>query len=317
MHHAIVERFSHTHARTMDHSVNESRTFKVVLLTTITMGIEILAGHLTGSMALLADGWHMGTHALALGLSYIAYRFARKYEGSDRFSFGTGKIGVLAGYTSALFLCSAALWMIYESIVRMVNPVTIAFSKAIGVTFIGLMVNLVSVLMLNDSSLQHDHQSHDHDRDHNLDHNYRAAYLHVIADTLTSLLALVALLFGRYLGWTFLDPIMGIVGGILICRWGYSLLKNTSSILLDSEMGENARRKIYSAIESDNDSKIADLHIWLIGSNELAGIVSIVTSQNRPAEDYQERINNIFPFYHLTVEVHFCKTLGCECATIK
>ena len=167
MHHATVERFSHTHARTMDHSVNESRTLKVVLLTTITMCIEILAGHLTGSMALLADGWHMGPHSLALGLSYAAYRFARKYEGSDRFSFGTGKIGVLAGYTSALFLCSATLWMIYESIVRMVNPVTIAFSKAIGVTFIGLMVNLVSVLLLNNSSVHNDRQYNNHDRDHN------------------------------------------------------------------------------------------------------------------------------------------------------
>jgi len=157
MHHATVERLSHTHARMADNSVNESLTLKVVVLTTITMVIEIFAGHLTGSMALLADGWHMGTHSLALGLSYVAYRLAKKYEGSDRFSFGTGKIGVLAGYTSALFLGFAALWMIYESMVRIVNPISIAFPEAIGVTFIGLAVNLASVLILNNSSA---HQNH-------------------------------------------------------------------------------------------------------------------------------------------------------------
>lgn len=317
MHQATVERLSHSHARMVDYSANEDRTLKVVLLTTIMMVIEIVAGHWTGSMALLADGWHMGTHSLALGFSYIAYRLAKKYEGSDRFSFGTGKMGVLAGYTSALFLGSAAVWMIYESIARIINPIAIAFSEAIGVTFIGLTVNLASVLILNNSSVHHKHQNHVHDGDHNHDHNFRAAYLHVIADTLTSLLALIALFFGRYLGWTFLDPVMGIVGGILICRWAYSLLINTGAILLDGEVDEEVRRKIQSAIESDNDSRIFDLHVWRIGSNEIAGIVSVVTGKNRKVEDYQTRIKNLFPSYHFSVEVHSCNSQSCECTAIK
>ena len=292
MHQATVEKLTHSHARMKDYSANESRTLVVVLLTTITMIVEIVAGYWTGSMALLADGWHMGTHTFALGLSYVAYRFAHYYEESGRFSFGTGKMGVLAGYTSALFLGSAAIWMISESIGRIINPVSIAYSEAIGITFIGLVVNLASVLILNSSKSDHHHQSHDdNNAHHHHDHNYRAAYLHVIADSLTSFLALIALFSGRYFGWTFLDPMMGIVGGILICRWAYTLLKSTSSILLDGEKGEEIRNQIYDLIESDEDSRIIDLHIWHIGSNEIACIASIFTSQNLTAVDCKARIS--------------------------
>ena len=296
-----------------DYSANESRTLMVVLLTTLTMVIEILAGYWTGSMALLADGWHMGTHTLALGLSYVAYRLAHIYEGSGRFSFGTGKMGVLAGYTSALFLGSVAVWMIYESIGRIFDPVTIAFSEAIGITFIGLVVNLASVLILNGPTADHDHHSHDSMEKHHHDHNYRAAYLHVIADSLTSFLALIALFSGRYFGWAFLDPIMGVVGGVLICRWAYTLLRSTGLILLDGEAGKGVRKKIYDLIESDNDSRIIDLHVWHIGSNEIACIASIITSQNLTAEDYQSRINKLFHFHHISVEVHLCKIESCDC----
>lgn len=317
MHESTVERLSHSHTRTMDYSGNESRTLKVVLLTTLTMVIEILAGHWTGSMALLADGWHMGTHSLALGLSYVAYRLAKKYDESDRFSFGTGKIGVLAGYTSALFLGSAALWMIYESLTRMINPIVIAFDEAIGVTFIGLVVNLASVLILHHPSQSTDPENNEQNGKHDHDHNFRAAYLHVIADTLTSFLALVALILGRFLGWTLLDPVMGIIGGLLILRWAYSLLFSTGQILLDGEANEEVRKKIQSAIESDNDSRIFDLHVWRIGSNEMAGIVSVVTGQNRKAEDYQARIKNIVPFNHFSVEVHSCASKNCGCANGK
>ena len=314
MHQATVEKLTHSHARMKDYSANESRTLVVVLLTTITMIVEIVAGYWTGSMALLADGWHMGTHTFALGLSYVAYRFAHYYEESGRFSFGTGKMGVLAGYTSALFLGSAAIWMISESIGRIINPVSIAYSEAIGITFIGLVVNLASVLILNSSKSDHHHQSHDDiNAHHHHDHNYRAAYLHVIADSLTSFLALIALFSGRYFGWTFLDPMMGIVGGILICRWAYTLLKSTSSILLDGEKGEEIRNQIYDLIESDEDSRIIDLHIWHIGSNEIACIASIVTSQNLTAEDYKARISKSFNFHHTSVEVHFCRTESCDC----
>lgn len=313
MHQVTVEKLTHSHVRMEDHSANESRTLVVVLLTTITMIVEIVAGYWTGSMALLADGWHMGTHTLALGLSYAAYRLAHYHEGSGRFSFGTGKMGVLAGYTSALFLGSAAIWMMSESIGRFINPVTIAYSQAIGITFIGLVVNLASVLILNSSKSDHNHHSSNNNNAHHHDHNYRAAYLHVIADSLTSFLALIALFSGRYFGWTFLDPMMGIVGGILICRWAYTLLKSTSSILLDGEKGEDIRKKFYDLIESDEDSRIIDLHVWHIGSNEIACIASIVTSQNLTAEDYKSRINKLFNFHHISVEVHLCTVESCNC----
>jgi len=213
MHQATVEKFSHTHTTSPDLAANESRTLKVVILTAVTMIIEIAAGYMTGSMALLADGWHMGTHTLALGFSYTAYLLARKFDGSDIFSFGTGKIGVLAGYTSALFLGAAALWMIYESIFRMIHPREIAFSQAIGVTMIGLAVNFASVLILHGRDGDHSH-GHSHSDSHDHDHNFRAAYLHVLADTLTSLLALFALFSGKLFGWAFLDPVMGVVGGL-------------------------------------------------------------------------------------------------------
>ncbi len=305
MHQATVEKLTHSHTRVKNFSANESRTLLVVLLTSLTMVIEIVAGYWTGSMALLADGWHMGTHTLALGLSYVAYRLAYYFEESGRFSFGTGKMGVLAGYTSALFLGSAAIWMIYESIGRIINPVLIAYSEAIGITFIGLVVNLASVLILNSSKSEHHHHSHDGINTHHHDHNYRAAYLHVIADSLTSFLALIALFSGRYFGWMALDPIMGIVGGLLISRWAYTLMKSTSSILLDGETGEDTRKKIYDLIESDKDSRLIDLHVWHIGSNEIACIASIVTSQNLTAEDYKTRIRKHFRFHHISVEVHF------------
>lgn len=316
VHQATVKNLTHTHARTTDYSANESRTLIVVLLTTLTMVIEILAGYWTGSMALLADGWHMGTHSLALGLSYAAYRLAHYYEGSGQFSFGTGKMGVLAGYTSALFLGSAALWMIYESIGRIIEPVTIAFSEAIVITFLGLVVNLISVLIFKGTTADHDHHSRDKKKKHHHDHNYRAAYLHVIADSLTSFLALIALFSGRYFGWVFLDPIMGIVGGILISRWAYTLLRGTGSILLDGDAGKDIRKKIYDLIESDNDSRLIDLHVWHIGSNEIACIASIVTSQNLTAEDYQSQINNHFHFHHVSVEVHLCEIESCGCKYI-
>jgi cation diffusion facilitator family transporter len=313
MHQATVEKLAHTHSRTTDYSANESRTLIVVLLTALTMAVEILAGYWTGSMALLADGWHMGTHTLALGLSYVAYRLANFYEGSGRFSFGTGKMGVLAGYTSALFLGAAAIWMIYESMGRIVDPVAIAFTEAIGIAFIGLLVNLASVFILNGSRSAYKHNSHENIGLQHHDHNYRAAYLHVIADSLTSFLALIALFSGRYFGWVFLDPVMGIVGGVLICRWAYMLLRSTGSVLLDSEAGKDIEKKLYELIESDNDSRVIDLHVWHIGSNEVACISSIVTNLNLTAENYKTRINNFYHFHHITVEVHLCQNESCDC----
>jgi len=286
------------------------------LLTGITMGVEIVAGHLTGSMALLADGWHMGTHAFALGISYAAYLLARKYDGSDYFSFGTGKFGVLAGYTSALFLALAAAWMMFESAVRIVNPVEIAFAEAIWVTLIGLAVNLVSVLILHRSGHdpKHDHNHEHHDEETHQDHNYRAAYLHVIADTLTSVFALTALLAGRFLGLAFLDPVMGIVGGLLISRWAYQLIKVTGAILLDGGVASDIKSRVRALIESDNESQVADLHLWRVGSKGTALIVSVVTGHGRRAEEYQDRLKSLPHLVHVSIEVHPCDDPDCRCA---
>jgi len=316
-HAQTVARFAHTHESAEINSGNERRTLLVVMLTGITMAGEIVAGHLTGSMALLADGWHMGTHAFALGISYAAYLLARKHANSDYFSFGTGKFGVLAGYTSAVFLALAAVWMMFESVARLVNPVKIAFSEAIWVTLVGLTVNLVSVLILHRSDHDHHHahdDDHHHDGHHHHDHNYRAAYLHVIADTLTSVFALVALLAGRFLGWAFLDPVMGIVGGLLISRWAYELIRVTGAILLDGGVASDTKARVKELIEADSESRVTDLHLWRVGSKGLALIVSVVTGQGRRAEEYQDRLRALPSLAHVSIEVHPCDDPDCRCA---
>jgi cation diffusion facilitator family transporter len=312
-HAETASRFTHNHESGDINASNERRTLLVVILTGITMTVEIIAGHWTGSMALLADGWHMGTHAFALGISYVAYLLARKHNDSGYFSFGTGKFGVLAGYTSALFLGIAAVWMIVESLARIINPVQIAFTEAIWVTFVGLAVNLASVLILHQSD-HHNHHDHDHGDAHvHHDHNYRAAYLHVIADTLTSVFALTALLAGRFLGWVFLDPIMGIVGGLLISRWAYQLIRTTGLILLDGGIGATIKSRVREAIESDNESQVTDLHIWRVGSRDMALVVSVVTGAMRNAEEYRSRLKLLPNLAHISVEVHPCDDPNCSC----
>ena len=317
-----VARISQSHVSSEINASNERRTLLVVLLTGVTMAVEIIAGHLTGSMALLADGWHMGTHAFALGISYVAYLLARKHKHSEIFTFGTGKFGVLAGYTSALFLAVAAIWMMAESVNRMINPVQIAFTEAIWVTLVGLTVNLASVLILHQGDDHHHDHLHDHDHSHSHkhshkngedDHNYRAAYLHVIADTLTSVFALVALLGGRYLGLTFLDPVMGIVGGILISRWAYLLIKTTGLILLDGGVDHSIKDDVLKLVEDDNESKVADLHVWRVGSKDVALIVSVVTGAKRKAEEYRTRLKALPNLAHVSIEVHPCDDPNCNC----
>lgn len=314
-HAATVAYYSHSHISGGINKGNEKRTFRVALLTGVTMIVEVAFGYITGSMALLADGWHMGTHTFALGISCSAYVLARKYDNSELFSFGTGKFGILAGYTSALFLGFTALWLIYESAIRLLSPVHIDFSNAILVTVIGLSVNLVSILMLHQGNHHHEHEHHggkdsahkDTAHTHH-DHNYQSAYFHVIADTLTSLLALVALFSARYLGWVFMDPVMGIVGGLLICKWAFGLLRSTGMILLDGGVDGRLRNKLKSLIEADNDSRVSDLHIWRIDSESMAAIVSVVTGSNRKAEEYHQCLKeNISKLTHLSVEVHQCK----------
>ncbi len=300
MHVDKIRQISHEHDFDGDAHDNEKRTLKVIVLTGITMCVEIIAGFLTGSMALLADGMHMGTHAFALGITYFAYVMARKFSGSTKFGFGTGKFGILSGYTSALFLGGTALYMIVESFGRFFKPVPIAFDEAILVAIIGLAVNVLSIWMLRGKETNHHGHSHHHD------HNIRAAYLHVLADALTSVLAIVALVSGKFFGWSFLDPAMGIVGGVMIAIWAWGLLQSSAFILLDGNGDKNIRDAVVTAIESDGDSLVGDLHIWPLNSNALAAAITVVTEEKRIPPDYCSRLSHITKLKHTTIEIHNC-----------
>ncbi len=294
----------------------EQRTRWVVALTLGAMMVELVAGWLTGSMALLADGWHMGSHAAALGISAFAYAFARRRRDDPRFTFGTGKVPSLAGYTSALLLAGGALWMLVESAGRLVDPVVIRYGDALAVAVFGLAVNLLSAWMLGHGGYNHDHDDHhrhdghdhgDAHHHHGHDHNLRAAYLHVLADALTSLLAIGALSLGMAFGWGFLDPLMGIAGGLLVAHWSWGLARDSAAVLMDAEdHGETARR-VRSAIESDADNEVTDLHVWRVAPAGRACIVSLVTHQPRPVEHYRELVSDVPELLHLTVEVQHCR----------
>jgi cation diffusion facilitator family transporter len=266
------------------------------------MVIEIVAGLLFGSMALLADGWHMGTHAGALGIAVFAYRYARRNAVNPDYSFGTGKVGVLGGFSSAVVLLIIALFMGFESFRRILSPVPIQFDAAIGVAILGLLVNIVSALILQ-SGDQHSHEGEFDMRNHH-DHNLKAAYFHVLADALTSLLAIVALTAGKFLGWVWMDPVMGIVGALVIAKWSYGLLRDTSTILLDRVANRETVAAIKSAIETDADNRVADIHVWAVGSQQMSVIVSIVTHFPRHPQHYKALLTDIKHLAHITVEIH-------------
>ncbi|MDF9389862.1 MULTISPECIES: CDF family Co(II)/Ni(II) efflux transporter DmeF [Vibrio] len=276
---------------------NEKRTFYVLLLTLVTMIAEIIAGTIFGSMALLADGWHMGTHAAAFCITLFAYRYARKHAHSEKFSFGTGKVSVLGGYTSAIALGIVALLMVVESVHRLFNPEAIQFNEAIIVAIIGLLVNLVSMLLLHDNH-HHDH-NHDH---HHHDHNLRAAYLHVLADALTSLLAIVALLFGKYYGWNWLDSVVGIVGATVIAKWTIGLIKQTSPILLDESIEQPYRRLIEEELAAF--AVIKDLHIWKISGHHYSAAIILESHVDKTVAEYKQILAKFDKIHHLTLEVH-------------
>jgi cation diffusion facilitator family transporter len=275
----------------------ERRTLWVVGLTFAAMAIELVAGWLTGSMALLADGLHMASHVGALGLAAFAYRFARQRAGDARYTFGTGKVTALAGYSSALFLGAVAAWMVWESMQRFLAPVDIRYGEAMIVAAFGLAVNLVSAWLLD----------HDHDREH-VDHNQRAAFLHVLADALTSVLALVALGGGMLFGWAFLDPLMGIVGAILVGRWAVGLARDSAGALLDAEDHGEVAAHIRRIVAALPDHEIADLHVWRIGPQSRACILSLVTHGPLPVEDYRARLTAIRSLDHVTIEINQCRT---------
>jgi cation diffusion facilitator family transporter len=288
------------------HDRNERRARLVIALTFAMMVAEVAAGVAFGSMALLADGIHMATHAGALALSAAAYAFARRHLHNPRYSFGTGKVGDLAGFTSAIILATFAVLIGWESLRRLINPVAIDFGEATLVAVIGLIVNVVSVGLLHD----HDHHEHDddlahdgdHARGHDQDHNLRAAYFHVLADALTSVLAIAGLLAGRYFGWTWMDPAVGVLGAVVIARWSWGLLRNAGAVLLDTVPDQRLVERIRAAIEVGGD-RITDLHVWRVGPGHNAAVISVLAQKPESPAHYKALLGSVRGLCHLTVEV--------------
>lgn len=370
----------------------ERRARIVLLLTLVTMVAELIAGYVTGSLALMADGWHMGSHAAALGITTFAYIYAKRHATNDRFSFGTGKVSALAGYSSALLLGVVAFLVATESVERLIEPTDVDFSDALIVAVIGLVVNLTSAFVLaggghhhhhhghghdhgprpaprkpraqaahdHDHHRAHDH-GHDHDHAHHAghdaghehhvhhagddheharaqaaghdhghahghdaahrhsrladdghDHNLRAAYLHVVADALTSVLAIAALMAGALLGWRWLDPLVAFAAALLIAYWALGLLRSSSRVLLDAEDYSDMRAEITAILETDPDNRVADVRVWSLGGTARAAIVTIVTHRPRSASHYKRQIEALPDLYHITIEVHMCDIEPCD-----
>lgn len=307
----ITHPWQHDHVFGQDEiKKGERRTLLVILITAVMMVVEIVAGFLYGSMALLADGLHMGSHAVALGITVFAYFYARRHSHDRRFTFGTAKVNALGGFSSSILLALFALIMIWESTKRFFDPVEIVFNQAIGVAVIGLIVNLLSVLILGVSETDFEHH-HDHDQDphpdhDHHDHNLKAAYLHVLADAMTSLFAIIALLAGKYFHWIWMDPLMGIIGGIVVARWALGLIKDTARILLDHQAPESVQKRIFQSLEHQDHTRISDLHVWEIGSQFYIATISIITCEPQSPEYYKTRLPEELDLVHTTIEVHTC-----------
>lgn len=297
-----ASRWQHSHDFSSHNSSGEKRTLMVLWLTLVTMVIELVAGTLSGSMALLADGWHMATHVAAFLITLFAYRYARKHANNPEFAFGTGKVNALGGFASAVALASVALMMAVESVMRLVEPQTIHFNEAIGVAVLGLIVNLIGAWLLKDDH-HHHHHEHDH-HDHYHDHNLHAAYMHVLADALTSLLAIAALLAGKLAGLNWLDPVMGLVGALIISRWALGLLRQTSPLLLDAGDTEKLRRQVIEQLEVENDTRVTDLHIWKVSPHHYAAIIALAAKQPISPDECKARIDGITELNHITIEVN-------------
>lgn len=342
MHTHSMEQWRHDHTFGQEHpAAGERRTLVVVAITAVTMVVEIAAGLWTGSMALMADGIHMASHVLALGISAFAYIYARRHARDARFSFGTGKVNALGGFTGALLLAVVALGIGWESLSRLMAPGDIAFDEAILVAVLGLIVNAASVFILGGHGHEHgghdhhghghhdhahhdhghahpghhahehhghdhhDHHEHEHGYAHHEDHNLRSAYLHVLADALTSVLAIGALLGAKYFGANWLDPVMGIVGAVLVANWSRGLLGSTTRVLLDHQAPEHVREEVREAIERGDD-RVADLHVWSVGPGVHAAIISVVTHEPKPPEHYRGLIPTDLGIQHLSIEVNRC-----------
>ena len=315
MHHTNLGLWQHAHdfGQGVRRSA-EQRTMVVIAITAIMMVAEIAAGLFFGSMALLADGLHMASHAAALSISVFAYVYARRHAYDPGYCFGTGKANALGGFSGAVLLVVFALLMAGESLDRLVHPVPIAFSQAILVAVLGLIVNGASMFILGDADHEHrpgghehrhDDSDHGHAHDHS-DHNLRSAYLHVLADALTSLLAIFALLAAKYLHMAWMDPLMGIVGAIMVARWSLGLLRQTSAVLLDRQAPTQILQAVRDGIERHDDNRIADLHLWSVGPGVYAAIVSVISQAPRPPDWYKSLIPGSLGLVHVTVEVHCC-----------
>lgn len=303
----------------------ERRVQTALVLTIIMMIAELIVGYASHSLALTADGWHTGSHAIALGISIFAYAFSRYHVNNTRYTFGTGKVGMLAGYTSALLLMGVGISMAVQSLWRLWHPAAIAYDEAIGVAVLGFMTNFGCAWLLRDQP--HDHHGHNHTHDHHhehehahdhddehdhhehtYDHNLHAAYIHMFTDALTSLLAIVALLSAKHLGWLWMDAAMGLVGAVLVGSWSIGLIRSSARALLDAEDNQELVEHITQDIESDADNRIADLHVWRLGPHSYGCIVSLVTHTPQPAAHYKALLADISELKHITVEVNVCCT---------
>ncbi|WP_105441177.1 CDF family Co(II)/Ni(II) efflux transporter DmeF [Neorhizobium sp. T25_13] len=323
-----IEELKHEHVFLgADHERNERKVWLVIALTATMMVAEIVAGSIFGSMALTADGWHMSTHAGAMLIAALAYLYARRQARNPRYTFGTGKLGDLAGFASAIVLALIALLIAWESFVRLANPVAIDFDQAIFVAVAGLAVNLLSAWLLREDHGRSHHGGHAHDGGHHhgghhghhghhgahahgaaKDHNLRAAYLHVLADALTSVLAIVALILGRSYGWAWLDPVMGVVGGLVIARWSWGLIRATATVLLDAQPDDaELAGRIRRTVETEED-RISDLHVWQLGPGHHAAIVALVTPKPQAPSFYKDKLRGIRDLSHVTVEVTPART---------
>jgi cation diffusion facilitator family transporter len=307
MNRAEHSRFRHSHDFVSDFTKGERRTHIVIAITGVMMVVEITAGVLSHSMALLADGWHMSTHVTAFLITAIAYYFMRRHSSSERYSFGTGKIGVLGGFASAVVLSVVALLMAGESVHRLFVPLAIHFNEAIGIACVALTVNLVCALLLKEDH-HHHHADDHHGHDNHHDLNLRAAYLHVLADAFTTFLAIIALTSGKFFGWGWLDPVVGLVGSGVVFSWAYQLLRNTSGILVDrTPLSSDLPDEIRRAVESDGDSIVTDLHVWQVGAGKFAAIVSIVAHEPRPSDYYRALFRDHDELVHVTIETQHCR----------
>jgi len=322
MHSHSIDQWTHDHnflgAR---HDRHERRTWFVVALTATMMVGEIVVGWLSGSMALLADGWHMATHAAALGIAALSYLVARRQAGNSYFTFGTGKFGDLAAFSSAIILGLIAVEIAYESVLRLFTPVPIVYGEAIAVAALGLCVNLASAWLLRDSH-DHHHHGHDHGHDYGLGHahddhddhghhhhhhdnNLRAAYVHVMADAATSVLAIAALVVAMYSGWVWADPAVGLIGSAVIASWAFGLVKSSGAVLLDVRADEKLERTIRARMEVGED-RVTDLHLWQVGPGHCAVLVSVVSDKPKQPAVYKKRLAGLKGLSHVTVEVETC-----------